>query len=78
MGLDIVFYFKDGTTTNIHMCYSNFSGRVMNLYDMIKWDFTDHDGTYTGLRLEFLMYRLIQSGYLKARYSPKPYKAEFC
>jgi hypothetical protein len=78
MGLDIVFYFEDGSTTNIHMCYSNFSRRVMSLEDMIKWNFTDHDGTYTELKLAFLIYRLVQSGYLKECYNPKPYKAVFC
>ena len=73
MGLDILFYFKDGTTTNIHL-----SGLVMSPYDKVLWDFYDDGGIYTGLRLEYLMFRLIQNGYLKARYSPKPYKAEFC
>jgi len=59
MGLDIEFHFNDGSTYNVHMCYSSFSRRVMSLEDMISWGFTDHDGCYTGNRLDFLISRLV-------------------
>jgi hypothetical protein len=44
------------------MCYSSFSKKVMELEDMIKWGFTDHDDHYTGDALKFLVVRLIASG----------------
>jgi hypothetical protein len=78
MGLDIVFVNKDGTTFNVHMCYSSFGDRVMSLDDMINWGFTDDSGRYSGKQLEFLINRLVKSEYLEKRPNPMPIKAVFC
>jgi hypothetical protein len=78
MGLGIVFYFQDGKRESVCMCYSSFSTRVMDLDDMIRWGFTDHDGEYTGAALEFLVERLVASGYLEKKYDPMPTVAVFC
>lgn len=77
MGLSIYFYFEDGKQDSLHMCYSSFSNRVMDLEDMIRWGFTDHDGHYTGAALEFLVNRLVASGYLKQKFDPMPMIAVF-
>lgn len=78
MGLSICFYFKEGKDDTVNMCYSSFSEKVMDLEEMIKWGFTDHDGQYTGPALEFLIDRLVAAGYLKEKYDPMPIKAVFC
>jgi len=78
MGLAIVFKFADGTSEDVCMCYSSFSRKVMTIDDMIKWDFNDCEGTYSGPALEFLIDRLIASGYLFKKYDPMPIKATFC
>jgi len=78
MGLDIKFYFADGKEDEIHMRYSSFSNRVMGLDDMIKWGFTDHDGHYRREALNFLVDRLVASGYLEKKYDPMPVLAIFC
>lgn len=77
MGLSIHFYFEGGKQDYLSMCYSSFSTKVMDLEDMIRWGFTDHDGHYTGAALEFLVNRLVASGYLKKKYDPMPIIAVF-
>jgi len=69
---------EDETTFDVNMCYSNFSRRIMHLSEMIKWGFTDHDGCYEGEKLEFLINRLVLSGYLEKKPNPMPIKAIFC
>lgn len=78
MGLSICFYFEKDKNDTVNMCYSSFSKYVMNLEEMIKWGFTDHDGVYTGAALEFLVNRLVAAGYLQEKYDPMPISAEFC
>lgn len=78
MGLGIIFYFEDGTEKYVSMCYSSFSRYVMTYEDMVEWHFTDHDGTYTGAALDFLIERLVISEYLEKPFNPKPFKAIFC
>ena len=78
MGLSICFYFEKDKSDTVSMCYSSFSKYIMNLEEMIKWGFTDHDGVYTGAALEFLVNRLVAAGYLQERYDPMPISAEFC
>ena len=79
MGLSIYFYFKNKDECDVvNMRYSSFSNRVMHVEDMVKWGFTDHDGHYTGAALEFLVDRLVASGYLQEKYDPMPIIAVFC
>jgi len=78
MGLHIEFHFDNGRIHNVHMCYSNFSNRVMRIQDMVEWGFTDHDGDYTEGRLDFLIDCLVRSGYLKKPFDLRPLIAKFC
>ena len=77
MGLGIDFIFADGSTYHIGMCYSSFHMRVMTLDEMTEYDFTDHDGVYTGKQLDFLIHCLLRSGYLDKDFSTRPIRAEF-
>jgi len=78
MGLDIEFHFDNGRIHKVHMCYSNFSNKVMSIQDMIKWGFTDHDGNYIEGQLDFLIDCLIRSRYLKKSFDFRPFIAKFC
>ena len=78
MGLAIVFYFADGKEDTVYMRYSSFTTRVMKLEDMRKWGFTDHDGSYAGEALNFLVNRLVASNFLPEKYNPMPILAIFC
>lgn len=77
MGLSIYFYFNTDKSDVVNMRYSSFSNKVMNLEEMVKWGFTDHDGHYTGAALDFLVDRLVASGYLQEKYDPMPIIAVF-
>lgn len=77
MGLAIIFYFVDGSYHCVSMCYSSFSGKVMQPFEMRKFGFSDHSGVYTGIQLEFLIFRLLESGYLKENFTSQPIRAEF-
>lgn len=77
MGLSIYFYFEEDKSDVVSMRYSSFSNKVMDLDEMVKWGFTDHDGHYTGSALEFLVDRLVAAGYLQEKYNPMPIIAVF-
>jgi len=55
MGLDIEFHFDDGRIHKVHMCYSNFSNKVMSIQDMVKWDLQTMMEVIQGISLIFLL-----------------------
>ena len=78
MGLCIDFYFADGRKDYVSMCYSSFSNTVMDPDDMLEWGFSDWEGQYMGEALNFLVERLVASGYLEKKFDPMPLIAVFC
>jgi len=76
MGLCIDFYFADGTKDYVSMRYMDFW--VMDYDEMLEWGFSDYEGQYMGEALNFLVERLVASGYLEEKFDPMPLIAIFC